>query len=48
MILHFLATRMAVAFGKVNVLNPSQDEWPLYLERLVHIFVANGITDGVN
>ena len=39
----FLATRMAVAFGKVNV---SQDEWPLYVERLEHVFVANGITDG--
>ena len=39
----FLATRMAVAFRKVNA---SQDEWPLYVERLEHVFVANGITDG--
>ena len=45
-ILHFLVTRMAVAFSKVNVFNPSQDEWPLYVERLEHVFVANGITDG--
>ena len=45
-ILHFLATRMAVEFGKVNAFNPSQDEWPLYVKRLKHIFVANGITDG--
>ena len=37
---------MAVAFGKVNGFNPSQDEWPLYVERLEHVFVANGITDG--
>ena len=37
---------MAVAFGKVNALNPSQDEWPLYVERLEHVFVAKGITDG--
>ena len=37
---------MAVAFGKVNAFNPSQDEWPLYMERLEHVFVANGITDG--
>ena len=37
---------MAVAFGKVNAFNPSQDEWPLYVERLEHVFVANGITDG--
>ena len=37
---------MAVAFGKVNAFNPSQDEWPLYVKRLKHIFVANGITDG--
>ena len=37
---------MAVAFGKVNAFNPSQDEWPLYVKRLKHIFVANGITNG--
>ena len=37
---------MVVAFGKVNAFNPSQDEWPLYVERLEHVFVANGITDG--
>ena len=42
----FLATRMAVAFGTVNAFNPSQDKWPLYVERLEHVFVANGITDG--
>ena len=41
----FLATRMAVAFGKINSFNPSQDEWPLYVERLGHVFVANGITE---
>ena len=46
MILHFLVTRMAVTFGKVNAFNPSQDEWPLYVERLEHVFIANGITDG--
>ena len=33
----FLATRMAVAFGKINSFNPSQDEWSLYVERLGHI-----------
>ena len=37
---------MAVAFGKVNAFNPSQNEGPLYVERLEHVFVANGITDG--
>ena len=37
---------MAVAFGKVNAFNPSQDEWPLYVKRLEHVFVANGITNG--
>ena len=36
---------MAVAFGKVSAFNPSQDEWPLYVERLGHVFVANGITE---
>ena len=36
---------MAVAFGKINPFDPSQDEWPLYVERLGHVFVANGITD---
>ena len=36
---------MVVAIGKVNTFNPSQDKWPLYVERLEHIFVANGITD---
>ena len=36
---------MAVAFGKINPFNPSQDEWPLHVERLGHVFVANGITD---
>ena len=46
MILHFLVMRMAVAFSKVNAFNLSQDEWPLYVERLEHVFVANGITDG--
>ena len=45
MILHFLVMRMAVAFGKVNAFNLSQDKWPLYVERLEHVFVANGITD---
>ena len=45
MILHFLVTRMA-AFGKVNTFNPSQDEWSLYIERLEHVFVVNGITNG--
>ena len=40
----FLATRMAVAFGKINTFNPSQEDWPLYVERLGHVFVANGIT----
>ena len=41
----FLATRMVVAFGKINSFNSSQDEWPLYVERLGHVFVANGITE---
>ena len=36
---------MAVAFGKINSFNPSQDEWPLYVERLGHVFVANEITE---
>ena len=38
---------MAVAFGKISSFNPSQDEWPLYVERLGlgHVFVANGITE---
>ena len=36
---------MAVAFGKINSFNPSQDEWPLYVERLGHVFVANGIIE---
>ena len=36
---------MAVAFGKINSFNPSQDEWPLYVERLGHVFVAIGITE---
>jgi len=36
---------MAVAFGKVNSFNLSQNEWPLYVERLGHVFVANGIME---
>ena len=36
---------MAVAFSKINPFNPSQDEWPLYVERLGHMFKANKITD---
>ena len=36
---------MAIAFGKINSFNPSLDEWPLYVERLGHVFVANGITE---
>ena len=36
---------MAVAFGKIYPFNPSQDDWPLYVERLGHVFVANGITE---
>lgn len=43
--IHFLVMRMAVAFDKVRAFNPSQDEWLLYVERLEHIFAANGITD---
>ena len=35
---------MVVAFGNINSFNPSQDEWPLYVERLGRVFVANGIT----
>jgi len=41
----FLAKKMAVAFGKVTSFNPSQDEWPLYVERLGHVFGANEITE---
>ena len=36
---------MAVAFGKINPFNPSQDEWPLYVKRLRHMFKENVITD---
>ena len=36
---------MAVAFGKIYPFNPSQDDWPLYVERLEHVFVANGNTE---
>ena len=36
---------MAVAFGKINTFNPSQENWLLYVERLGHVFVANGITE---
>ena len=36
---------MAVAFGKINTFNPSQEDWPLYVERWGHVFVANGITE---
>ena len=39
---------MVVAFGKVNAFNSSQHEWPLYVERLEHVFVAYDITDGAN
>ena len=38
---------MAVAFGKIYTFNPSQYDWPLYVERLGHVFVANGITEEV-
>ena len=37
--------RMAVAFGKVYAFNPSQNEWPLYVEQLGHAFKTNGITE---
>ena len=36
---------MAVAFSKIGAFNPSQDEWPLYVERLGHVFIANRITE---
>ena len=36
---------MAVAFGKINPFNLSQDEWPLCVERLGYVFTANGITE---
>ena len=36
---------MVVAFDKVNAFNFSQDEWPLYVERLGYVFKANGITE---
>ena len=36
---------MAVAFSKINTFNPSQEDWPLYVERLGHVSVANGITE---
>ena len=34
----FLAIRMAVAFGKINTFNPSQEDWPLYVKQLGHVF----------
>ena len=40
----FLVTKMVVAFGKVSAFNPTQDEWPYYIERLGHVFTAKGIT----
>ena len=36
---------MVVAFGKVNAFNLSQDEWPLYVERLGYVFKVNGISE---
>ena len=36
---------MVVAFSKINPFNPSQDEWPLYVEQLGHMFEKNEITD---
>ena len=31
--------------GKINEYDGSKEEWPQYVERLNHFFVANGITD---
>jgi len=35
---------MAVAIGKIHPSKPGQDNWTMYVERLGHFFVANGIT----
>ena len=35
---------VAVAIGKVHPFRPEQDDWNMYVERLGHLFVANGIT----
>ena len=35
---------MAVAIGKIHPFRPEQDDWNMYVERLDHLFVANGIT----
>ena len=37
--------RIEVAFGKISPFNPSQDEWPLYVKQLGHVFTADGITE---
>ena len=35
---------VAVAIGKIHPFRPEQDVWNMYVERLGHLFVANGIT----
>ena len=35
---------VAVAIGKIHPFRPEQDDWNMYVERLGHLFVANGIT----
>jgi len=35
---------MAVAIGKIHPFRPGQDDWTMYVERLGHLFLANGIT----
>ena len=36
---------MAAHYGQISEINPDQDNWDNYVERLNFFFVANGITD---
>ena len=36
---------MAATFGKVEEFDSKKEEWPQYVERLQHFFVANDIVD---
>ena len=37
---------MSALVGKIEEFNSAKEEWPQYVERIEHFFVANGITTG--
>ena len=34
---------MAAVYGKIDEYDSKKEEWPQYVERLSHFFIANGV-----